>query len=279
MTLKPDTNWISLITLSIKPEEWSVVSESERVMIVSLGHILNEINLLNKFILIFQEQGSSLMKVKGDSTEWKIRLDANALQALFITMILAGKLCETAKYLNENIMSNDWFNNYKAQLSAKTKNKLEQYLKESPKNHEERKNHPLTILRDLAGFHYDTKFFTDVCSKVTAKSDNFFYIARSVGNTLYWSSTEVVFLDLLSKIDANDKQKASDKAIGLAIETATTFKDILGEFLSIALEKYFPNKLSITDENKVFLKNLKNIDDIEIPFFAVSEKDTPESQP
>ena len=113
---------MKVFRLSITETELNSIPEDERLFFIQTGQILNDLNILQKFLII----SSNKLEDTTDTTERK----GKNSQSLLITRLLAGKLHESWELLKRIFFSARISQQYEQSLSPSAKdglNKLKKY--------------------------------------------------------------------------------------------------------------------------------------------------------
>lgn len=238
--------------ISIPKALFAEQEKSERDFFLFAGHILNEINSINKVFVYC---------LNGDAGENPIEVErlASGPQALIYARILAGKLSEAWAVLGKS-----WF-------GTKLSNKLENLLHDdsrgtlkSLKNYFGRAN-TINQVRNSFAFHYNAQALGD-CWELTASEKNFEIIAGGViGNNLYLGAELVANAALLSSIDSENMVNAQFIFFEEIQAVAANFNNFLEGAAMIILDKIFNGEIAVREDE---ISPKLAPDEVFLPYFC-----------
>ncbi|HTT07406.1 MAG TPA: hypothetical protein VMH34_01240 [Gammaproteobacteria bacterium] len=230
------------------------IPEKERALFVLLGHVVNEVNVLNKtFYLCTQFQ---------DEPKW--RSHAHTSQALVFARLLIGKL-----YEGWNLLRKGYF---ESQISKIYDEKLHPEASKAPddlKKYFGRENLIETI-RNNFSFHYSLPDALIGLGQAITEEELLIYLAENNGNTLYYFSEIVINAALLEAVVEGDPKKALERLMDESAKVVNWFNELASGIMVHVIETY----LLETDKNLVLepvdLGSVPVAEQIEIPYFFTS---------
>lgn len=201
------------------------IPEDERIFLTAIGHIQNEIIVLEKLLFLsttFNHSNRSMDAI-------------NASQSLFISRLTAGKLWEGWELLKSFLVVNDNRPKYPISINANLSqdglaawDELKNYFSDSCL---------INVLRNQFAFHYmpgnlkknppESKDVDELEVVVTEKDEPFFTF-----------SEEFIVKTILDKIDRHDHENAFTRMIEEVMRKAHTFKFLCNEYLLLFIIKY-----------------------------------------
>jgi len=172
-------------TVTLNKKMLSAMPETERTLLLLLGHASNEINVLSRLILM----------VRKDPTPSEIVDHVEAGQAFIIIRLLIGKLHEAWELFKARFQSNRQLaENCVPQLKPEGRDSME-----TPNRYFGRSN-SLTAIRNKVSFHYtDRDNLIERAFQDTSESEPLkFYLAKTVGNSFYHAAELVVELSAIN---------------------------------------------------------------------------------
>jgi hypothetical protein len=224
--------------------------EAERVFVVVLGSIANEINILQKFIIMAHD-------LEDDPEPAEIQ--GRTAQTMCLLRVLIGKLNEAyltirVRYLDAGLHSQieDRFDENNIQVFEHF---IEYFSK--PKNN-------LNVLRNKIAFHNDWEFVRQNLKSVPDDAGMFIYTDETAGNTLFH------FADLIAAFIMSNHVKPDDFEAGLdeLTEEAVRLAGNLVNFSSACLAIMISRRIGLT-QDQVELRSASKLGDVRIPFFMV----------
>jgi hypothetical protein len=244
---------IALKVMELSGSDLGQVPESERVLLIQLGHLQNTINFLHRWLLSSQIKG----KTGAD-------LHAALAQHNLAARTLAGVLCEGWANLENSYFGTKVSQQCANELSldgSAALEKLKQYFSHS---------NLLKTVRDRFAFHFDRK---DVLRQLQIFRDSdtsLLYISEEVGNSLYYLSETVIGLSLLNAlgnaVDRETMQAINDRLHDDVLLMAATFGHFIGDYLGIVVTKHVPaDRWNKRREVKL---TVPASDRLDLPFFV-----------
>jgi len=231
----------------ISRAQLNVIPLDERIFFVKVGHVLNELNTLQK-VARFSAHHT------GDSIETKGR----NLYALFFVRILAGKLLEAWSALQRDFFGAKLSKTYEAQLDNEARqnlSKLKQYFND---------RNLISQIRNNFAFHYSGSDKIAAQLEEASKEDTFeVLLAPEHGNCLYSMSDVIVNFALLDSIDPTDHEKALQKVLDEVFMVTRQFLDFFGECVLIILKQYIGS-----DSEDAKVGDAPLLDEVAIPYFV-----------
>ena len=171
---------------------------ADRTFLLLAGHMLNELNSLNKVF------GWCLHNHPTNRAS-SIESLANGMQAMIYARMLAGKLCEAWKVLGRAFFG--------TMLSQRVESRLHPIAQEALQKIKRYFNNSNAIkkVRDSFAFHYDAPEF-GLNWEAAADEESFeLVLGGTIGNNLYLASELVAITALLCAFNANDREAASSQ--------------------------------------------------------------------
>ena len=239
----------------IKIADLKKVPELERALFVMLGHLVNELNALNKtFYLCSQFK---------EEPKW--RTHAHTSQALVFARILVGKLHEGWELLRKGYFESKISKRYDEKLNEEAKNglgKLKQYFG---------RDNLIKEIRNNFAFHYSVEDAKSALARELDEDELIMYLAENSGNTLYYFSEYVVNYALLETIEKGDPGKALERLISESAKVVSWFNDLASGFMAHITEEYLLEKDGKLSLEPIELGEVPIAEKVEIPYFFTSE--------
>jgi hypothetical protein len=243
---------ITLQVMELSGSDLARMPESERVLLIQLGHLQNTINFHYRWLLSSQIKG----KTGAD-------LHAALAQHNLAARTFAGVLCEGWMILESSYFRTKMSQQYANELSVDGSvalKKLKQYFSHS---------NLLKTVRDRFAFHFDRR---DVLKQLQLFGDSetsLLYISEEVGNSLYCLSETVIGLSLLNALgraeDRATMQAVNDRLFDDVLQIAAAFGQFIGDWLGIVVTKHVPAVR--WDKRKEVKLTVPGSDCLDLPFF------------
>ncbi len=214
---------MKLLEFNIPKSKLDAIPEDEQIFFIQLTHFLNELNILQKCVIISSNGMASLNIVKRRG---------QVSQAQFFIRTLAGKLNEGWGMLKKGFFT--------TQLSKKYENILSQVGKDSLselKRYFSGKNN-INLIRNKFAFHYDIEEIKEEIAKIAQSEVLKMFISEHRGNCLYSLSDVIANWAILHSIDPCNPQRAMEILINeVATKVSGLFQEFGGNCISIIMEK------------------------------------------
>jgi len=239
---------------NIPKSKLDTLDEIEHVFFIQLMHFLNELNVLQKCVIVSSNKLESLTTIEKRG---------QISQAHFFIRTLAGKLYEGWKMIGKNFLKTQLSSEYENLLSQKGKESLSElivYFKD--------KNNLVRLIRNKFAFHYDKEKIKEEIDKIPQEALLEVYISEDRANCLYSLSDTIISWAILNYIDSSNPQRAMDKLIGdIAIKVSGWFREFCGDCVCIIAKKLELNS------TEVEIPQPPSIYDVKLPYFVKRPND------
>lgn len=226
----------------------SKIDKEERSFFFALGHVANEINILNK-----QTVWSGEFKSDDD---WCVK--GQITLSLFFHRTLAGKLNEANELIRQSFLSKKFSKDYVALSDSETKEVLEQIKKYFGKSNIVNK------IRNSHAFHYSSEDFSGNCEEVPDELELFLH--KTQGNSLYYASELMATYAMMKSCGEDDFSKLFGDIVNELISVSKLILSFSHLFMSMFMVKYSENISSPTPE-ELELGELPKFSQVNIPWF------------
>lgn len=237
---------MNLFKINIKNSDLKMYTKNEQIFFIQLANFLNEINILQKTLIIINNNLNNLDK---------IHKRAQTSQSMFFLKILIGKLNEGWEFFRSSFFGTKLSKEYKNKFSQSGKNSLS-----SLKKHFSQKN-MFNYIRKKYSFHYDNE---SIKKEISSRSkDEIFniYLAQNPANCLYSFADSIVNWSILNYINSSDPQEAMDMLVGDTISACGSFQEV-----GLDLIKLFLEKLDLCWE-KIIIEEPISYGELTLPYF------------
>lgn len=264
---------ITLHRIVISQEKLARVPESERSFLVYASHISNELNWFGKMLLTLHDTLNENKKSPNTEREADTQalIAGTSAQALMLTRLHAGKICEALNFIRDFCFGRSWFEELCPSLPAEAQHarrKLHEYLCPIGPSKKDSKHKLLKTIRDKYGFHYDKKQIrkSGRVSELDLEFD--MYLAEDVGNTLYFGSERVIYATLGEAAGYTDLNTLIDDSVEECIKVGRWIKDLLGHSLAELCGKYFGSCLDDPGQRDTFEVEAPPLRANRLPYFC-----------
>ena len=187
----------------ISKRQLYTIPEEERTLMILLGHLSNETNILHKLLIFCQTEVDSDIVRK-----------AHTSQALLIARIYVGKLFEGWRMLGKIFFASKLSKEYEPLLSETGKsalNNLKQYFG---------KKNLIEEVRNSYSFHYTSE---EVAEQLNLFDDDTVFetfVANDIANSLNYLSEEIVSRAMLNRIDSKNDFTAMTRFMDELLEVS-----------------------------------------------------------
>ena len=236
---------------NIGKAKFESVPETERTLIIGLGHIENEINVLQKLLY-----WTSPLEKEPD-----VIRRAHSTQAVTVAKLLAGKLWEAWQFLEHAYFA--------SRISAEYDNALNADGKEAFDNLKKYfgRNNIVYIVRNKFAFHYSVDQIRQGFSLPPDQDEWQIVLSEGVGNSLYYVADLVANYAMLNCIDPKDHWKAIDRLLKELINISRWFITFGDACWIILGDKYLRELGEGIPVQELNLEDCPAINEVEIPFF------------
>lgn len=225
-------------------------------MFVLLGHLVNELNILNKtFYLCSQFE---------EEPKW--RTHAHTTQALVFAKVLVGKLYEGWELLRTCYFASQVSKRYDGKLNDEAGTglaELKQYFG---------KTNLIKNVRNYFAFHYSFEDAKSALSGDLNEEELLMYLAENNGNSLYYFSEYVVNYALLEVIEKGNPAKAIERLIEESAKVVRWFNDLASGIMAKITEEYLLESDGKLPLEEINIGRVPVAEKIEIPYFFTSER-------
>jgi len=240
---------MKLLKINIPKSKLDTIPEIERVFFIQLMQFLNELNILQKCVIVSNNELESLTTIeKGGQIS----------QAHFFIRTLAGKLYEGWKMIGKNFFETQLSSEYENLLSQKGKESLSELI-----GYFNDGNNKVRLIRNKFAFHYDKEKIEEEIDKIPQEKLLEMHISKHRVNCLYSISDTIVNWSILNSINSSNSQQAMDILIGdIAIKVSRWFREFCGDCVCIIAKKLELNS------TEVEIPEPPSIDDVKLPYFV-----------
>ena len=239
---------MKLFKINFSKSKLDTIPEIEQVFFIQLMQFLNELNVLQKCVIVSNNELDSLNTIEKRG---------QISQAQFFIRTLAGKLNEGWKMINDNFVETQLSREYENLLSQKGKESLSELRK-----YFNDENNLVRLIRNKFAFHYDKEKIKEEINKIPQEKLLEIYISEHRVNCLYSISDTIVNWSILNSIDSTNSQRAMDILIGdIAIKVSGLFRAFCGDCICIIVKKLDLNSTEIE------IPDPPSIDEVKLSYF------------
>ncbi len=236
---------MELTRVSFKRNSFDIIPEDERLFLIQLSLLANEITILHKLIL-FSNNYRDAQPVQ----------TAQNIQSFFLMKVLAGKLFEGWLILQKNYF-NKLSKKYDPQLSkecAASMTRIKSFFG---------KENLISLIRNKYAFHYDFDRIKNDLNSISSDEILDLYFSSDHANSLYSMAHVISSYALFNEVDSADHLKALDNIFKDVLDMSSEFLTFAGELLTKIWQTH---KISVSLEN-VRLESIPSINSVKLPYF------------
>jgi len=242
---------MNLHRLTLPPQQLSSVPTSERALLVVLAHALNEVNVLNKLLLL----------CSSFDPEPKWNGHAHACQALVLARALTGKLNEAWQAVQKGYFGTKLSQLHDSRLEGDAAEGLARL-----KGYFGRKNVVNTIRNHFA-FHYSLDHASALLPTDVPAEELCIYLGKTNGNSLYQFAEFAMNKALMDAINPSDAQAAFDQMLSETSSVVRWFNDFAQGVLFAILDMHLDAAMLHEALEPLDIGPVPSSTSISIPFF------------
>lgn len=181
--------------IPVTKEKLDSMPEDVRLFFVHIGHIRNELMMLQKLLLASQQY----------TMTDEIQISMRAYQSLMLTRHLGGKLWEAWQLFSTSYFKSKLYLNYEKRLDIigqKAITALKKYFGQ---------NELMKNVRNHYAFHYSREQISAALADLKEPIDLKIYLSEQSGNTYFQISETIVNIAMLDSIEKGDYETALRK--------------------------------------------------------------------
>ncbi|SCB23508.1 hypothetical protein [Rhizobium multihospitium] len=251
-----------VIQLQLDQEALTALSATRRNQLVGCMHAHNELTFLNR-LLMFSLNGVG----DGDLHD-----SLQGTQMWTVMQLLAGKLFETWKIIDDRFLKANPPDPLISNLSGDQKQKLDSLIK-----YFGTKTAALRIIRDKTAFHYDKINLSEAVDILDA-SEGRVYLAQHPVNTFYQAGSALVFHAIFMKIaevvahtsslsSAERIKRGSEIAMDELNSVNEQIHDLLYYLISNLMEEAFSRPLHDIEQIRIPIEGAPKPNIVALPMF------------
>lgn len=227
---------------------------AERAFFLLAGHMLNELNSLNK---VFCWCLSNSNKNQNSSIENL----ADGTQAMIYARILAGKLSEAWEVLGKSF--------FKSKLSQQVEAKLHPAAQLALKSIKSYfcKTNTINSVRNFFAFHYSIEQFNNHWEEAASEPNFEIILGGTIGNNLSLAGEFVANVALLNGIKSDDNSDAIRIFFDEVQSISTSFTEFLEGMILVVLEERFGADIAVLGQDENISPPL-SFNGVAIPYFC-----------
>jgi hypothetical protein len=216
---------LQIFTVELTKKQLASMPEEERRALLLLGHAINEINVLQKLIMMHRREPAPHKVVE--------RVEAG--QALIVGRVLIGKLHEAWELFKRRVQAEGSLRSKYLDNTIPERRSLVKKL-----NKHFGSKSPLTAIRNQLSFHIadETNLVEANFQHLSESEPWVFYLAETVGNSFYWASELVTTAGMvrLARPDTRGEADAFGRLFDLATEVSADIIELFQQIVADIIE-------------------------------------------
>lgn len=242
--------------IRIGKDKLSEIPNDERGFLFMLGHIGNELSMLQKL-----QWYASNYKYPTESVEDHVHTS----QALMVAKLLVAKEKEAWEFIRAIFLSTPLGKIYVPLLTSDAKaalDSLKVYFGKST---------IIDTVRNEFAFHYSTDGWL---SRLTAAYDKIdegecvFYVSKSRANTHWYGAEAVVNYALLESVQVGEPTAAMDQLMDESLDVAAWLTTFVDHCIVAIVEKHLGVGFVRKQMEPITIRNVSNPQNVNVPFFV-----------
>jgi hypothetical protein len=236
--------------MPITKQELEAMPEEERVFFVLNGHFLNEISMLNKWLIFIDLRA-----------EPEVLRRAQVAQGLLIARLFIGKLLEGWRMLERAFFGTALSRQYIPKLDSTGSAALDNLGRYFGKSN------ILQDIRNNFSFHYDNAEVGKNFSLLPESYASELYLGPDYANSLNWACEEIVSRAMLNVTGNTDPQAALNLIMADLTRVSGWFFDFCGSVMVVATERLLGERWEEATE-QIDIGEPKLLDAVGLPYFV-----------
>jgi len=224
--------------------------EAERVLLIQLGHLCNELSFFNKLLLF-----TSDLNTRG------VERYAMVTQSMIVARVFIGKIFEAWRMIERDFFGSRLSKGLEPALSEDGKQALSML-----KVHFGQSN-LISKIRNTYSFHYASDNIESALKSLPGDKSLEAFLGENYSNTLHYFCEEIVSSGMLTVSGETDPQRAMDRIIGELVEVSGHFIDFTGHTMAAIFERHFGQSLADFETEELEVAAPSSLDSFKIPFF------------
>lgn len=244
---------MKVMRIHINKRELMSLQDDERILFLSLGLFVNEINALTRMLYWAANRKSDKLN----------EAEENGMRTMifFLMRLLAGKLYESHKVVKKKFSKRKLAKNYVPKLWGESVEALENITRyfDKPDNH-------IKEIRDSYGFHYSPVSLDKMLPNVTEPLYIYMNRDKSADN-LFYLSEQLIISGLPKLMGKSDIDKAADALTGELYKVSAWFATLADGLMAKFFETH-DTELRESNPVEVKFSTLLKFDKVQIPWFT-----------
>ena len=229
-------------------EDFCKLPKSERVFFIQSCNILNDINILQKIVVVSNNTKPTT----------EVETKAQNSQSLFFLISLTGKLYEAWELLRKNFFGAKLSKEYETLLSTLGQDSLKDLKRYFGKENLIKK------VRNEIAFHYGSEEIIQQINELPPDEEFKLYLTNAQGTSFYYLAHFLHLKKILEYTKKSDDFEALDQYFNEVLKVAQLFLDFLDACL-IAISKQ--NNIEWKLE-EIDIPEPLSIDEVHLPYFV-----------
>jgi hypothetical protein len=240
--------------LLISVEAFNAMPHAERVLAVSVGHAINELNVLRKLVLL-----SSTLDPSGG----KWQRDAQTCQLLVLTRTLTGKLFESWQVVRKTYFDSRLSLVYRDRVNADGTEALQRLGK-----YFGRGESTIESIRNKFAFHYSSRHLSNASADATDADELSLYFSESSGNVLYYFAEHIAGGALLQSVNSRSMSVAFGTLLSEIARVVADFNAFGQSVIAAIVDHVLPSGEESLSAKEVANHEIPHASSVQIPFYV-----------
>jgi hypothetical protein len=248
--------------LTLTKAQLDQIPPDERLFYFMAGQLHNDINILTNLLI------AAINELKLVDKE-PPKHSAAIAQVLLLLKLIAGRLYEGHKMIDETFSAKGFLKRYKAEMSSSTFESL------IAMNRYFGSKSAIQRIRTKFAFHLDAKSITSAYANVPPDFTSVEYLSeRYPGHNLFHTSKTLSLIAIVGD-GLENWQDTIDQIVGEIITTCVTVGTFLIGFVEIIFKKHLGLTMEHLEAATISITDDPSIDDVRLPFFSLPPRNRP----
>ncbi|MGA3209138.1 MAG: hypothetical protein ABSE05_15125 [Syntrophales bacterium] len=248
---------LKLFRVTVSKARFDVIPESERLLFIRFGHLIDEINTLLRVFL----WSTPTERLKEEER------NGRSAQCMVIARVLTGKMYEAYGLIKRHYIGEKISVKYDSLLNDTAREALrclKRYFS---------KPNLINAVRNKYAFHYLHEELAKFLIKIPTEDNLIFYLSQDSRNSLFCSADAIVCRAMLDAIEPDQPDVAQRRLEEETIQVTKWLQSFLNWYMYTVMKRYLGKNFNELGAKEIVIYPPKDTE-IEIPYFVCLEKES-----
>jgi len=248
---------IEIYRFRLPKEKLAAMPSEERTLLLLLGHMANQMVLLQKLVLMAQNHDDERQIVG-----W-----VEAAQTHTLIRFLIGALHETRDVVRHRVLGTSLWKKYRKRVSAADKRALRR-LKLTGTH--PKQGDVFARLRNNFSYHHPNDKVLERAFRATPENEPWeFYLSRANVNSFYFISDVVTTFGIVEALGGGNPIKAIEGLLRQVSSAADALDDVIGAIIKAIVAEHFDDNVA---EGILRIEDAPALSEVRLPFYVEPER-------